>query len=118
MSVRGGESRLMAVTTAEPRTFEHHVIDFLAYLEFERGLSRNTLEAYRSDLLQFGAFLGRRGVDVVGAGHSDLSGFLTELAAGGEERPPVAAATLQRKAAGLRPFYRHLAREGGPDRDP
>ena len=30
------------------------VLDFIAYLEFERGLSRNTLEAYRSDLLQFG----------------------------------------------------------------
>ena len=50
---------------AEPRSFEHHVLDFLAYLEFERGLSRNTLEAYRSDLLQFGAFLGRRGTDVL-----------------------------------------------------
>ena len=37
--------------------FEHLVLDFLAYLEFERGLSRNTLEAYRSDLLQFGRFL-------------------------------------------------------------
>src|SRR5215211_6789634 len=45
---------------AEPRSFEHHVLDFLAYLEFERGLSRNTLEAYRSDLLQFGAFRARR----------------------------------------------------------
>ena len=44
---------------AEPRSFEHHVLDFLAYLEFERGLSRNTLEAYRSDLLQFGAYLDR-----------------------------------------------------------
>ena len=39
--------------------FEHLVLDFLAYLEFERGLSRNTLEAYRSDLLQFGDWLQR-----------------------------------------------------------
>ena len=38
-------------------------LDFLAYLELERGLSRNTLEAYRSDLQQFGQFLDRRGVD-------------------------------------------------------
>ena len=36
-------------------SFEDLVLDFLAYLELERGLSRNTLEAYRSDLLQFGA---------------------------------------------------------------
>ena len=43
----------------QPRTqpFEHLLLDFLAYLEFERGLSRNTLEAYRSDLLQFGEWL-------------------------------------------------------------
>ena len=39
------------------------MLDFLAYLEFERGLSRNTLEAYRSDLLQFGAWLRRTGRD-------------------------------------------------------
>src|SRR6478672_2613353 len=91
------------------------MLDFLAYLEFERGLSRNTLEAYRSDLLQLGAFLGRRGVDVH---HADLSAFLAELATGGEGRPPVAAATLQRKAACLRSFYRHLRREGVLDRDP
>ena len=36
--------------------FEALVLDFLAYLEFERGLARNTLDAYRTDLLQFGAF--------------------------------------------------------------
>ena len=45
------------------------MLDFLAYLEFERGLSRNTLEAYRSDLLQFGAHLektGRRRADASG----------------------------------------------------
>ena len=42
---------------APARPYEHLVLDFLAYLEFERGLSRNTLEAYRSDLLQFGAYL-------------------------------------------------------------
>ena len=94
------------------------MLDFLAYLEFERGLSRNTLEAYRSDLLQLGAFLGRRGVDVVDVQHADLSAFLSELATGGEGRPPVAAATLQRKAACLRSFYRHLRREGVLDRDP
>ncbi len=108
----------MAVVGAQPRSFEHQVLDFLAYLEFERGLSRNTLEAYRSDLLQFGAFLGRRGTDVLAAEHTDLAAFLSELAGGGPERPPVAPATLQRKAACLRSFYRHLRREGELHHDP
>ncbi len=69
-------------------------LDFLAYLELERGLSRNTLEAYRSDLLRFGEFLDRRGLSVMEARHGDLAAFLSELAAGAGERPPVAAATL------------------------
>jgi integrase/recombinase XerD len=100
---------------------ESLVLDFLAYLELERGLSRNTLEAYRGDLLQLGEFLRRRGVGPLQAGHSDLAAFLAELAAGTEERggrAPVAPATLQRKAACLRSFYRHLRREGLLERDP
>ena len=102
----------------DQRTFEHHVLDFLAYLEYERGLSRNTLEAYRSDLLQLGDYLQRAGVDVLAAQHEHLAGFLTELAAGDGERRPVAPATLQRKAACLRSFYRHLRREAIIEHDP
>jgi integrase/recombinase XerD len=105
--------------TAAPSTaFEHLVLDFLAELEFERGLSRNTLEAYRSDLLQFGQWLERAGTDAITAEHTELAGFLSELAAGHDSRPPVAPATLQRKAACLRSFYRHLRREGLVEHDP
>jgi integrase/recombinase XerD len=93
-------------------------LDFLAYLEFERGLSRNTLDAYRSDLLQFGEFLDRRKLNVMDARHGDLAAFLSELATGAGERPPVAAATLQRKTACLRSFYRHLRRESLIEHDP
>ena len=109
----------MALATA-PTThvFEGLVLDFLAYLEFERGLSRNTLEAYRSDLLQLGGYLTRSRVTIDDAAHGDLAGFLDELAAGAEDRPPVSPATLQRKVACLRSFYRHLRREGILDHDP
>ena len=97
----------------EHRPFEHLVLDFLAELEFERGLSRNTLEAYRSDLLQLGGWLERTGAEATTAAHSDLAGFLSELASGG-----ASPATLQRKAACLRSFYRHLRREGTIHHDP
>jgi integrase/recombinase XerD len=101
----------------DARPYEHLVLDFLAYLEFERGLSRNTLEAYRSDLLQFGRFLEARGADAVGATAADVSDFLVELAEG-NGRPPSSPATIHRKAACLRSFYRHLRREGLRDSDP
>ena len=61
------DARTHAPATSEP--LEHLVLDFLAYLEFERGLSRNTLEAYRSDLLQYGGWLKREGVDALAVGH-------------------------------------------------
>src|SRR5882762_10051498 len=96
--------------TAPPAAagIEGEILDFLAYLELERGLSRNTLEAYRSDLLQYGAWLTRTGRHALDAEHADLSAFLAELATGGNGRPPAAATTLQRKTACLRSFYRHL----------
>jgi integrase/recombinase XerD len=110
----------MPIATAPARTqpFEHMLLDFLAYLEFERGLSRNTLEAYRSDLLQFGEWLGRTGSDPTAVGHGPLSDFAAEIAAGREDRPPAAPATLQRKIACLRSFYRHLRRTGVIEHDP
>jgi integrase/recombinase XerD len=110
--------RLASPPSSAPEGIERLLLDFLAYLELERGLSRNTLEAYRSDLLQLGEFLHRRALGAIEAGHGDLAAFLAELAAGTGERPPVAAATLQRKAACLRSFYRHLRREGLIEHDP
>jgi integrase/recombinase XerD len=101
----------------ETGRFEHLLLDFLAYLEFERGLSRNTLEAYRSDLLQFGRFLEEHGGDALTATGAEVSEFLSLLAAG-NGRPPVSTATIHRKAACLRSFYRHLRREGLVDSDP
>ena len=62
--------------------FEALVLDFLAYLEFERGLARNTLDAYRTDLLQFGAFLAARDRDATEVARADVADFLADLATG------------------------------------
>ncbi len=102
--------------TAAERPFEHMLLDFLAYLEFERGLSRNTLEAYRSDLLQYGRFLDERGITAVGADGAQIEAFLAAL--GGSGGRTASPATIHRKAACLRSFYRHLRREGLLDADP
>ena len=101
---------------AAQQTFEHMLLDFLAYLEFERGLSRNTLEAYRSDLLQYGRFLEERGLTAVAAQSREIEDFLAAL--GGSGGRAASPATIHRKVACLRSFYRHLRREGLLDADP
>ena len=107
-----------SATRAPDHRLADFILDFLGYLELERGLSRNTLEAYRSDLLQFGEFLARRDLDPLAVEHGDLTAFVSELAEGRDGRRSVAAATLQRKVACLRSFYRHLRREQLIERDP
>jgi integrase/recombinase XerD len=91
-----------------PQTFEQLVLDFLTELEQQRGLARNTIDAYRSDLVQFGAFLVHRRRDALAVQHAELAAFVDELANSPTGKPPLAAATLQRKIACLRSFYRHL----------
>lgn len=104
--------------------FEALLLDFLAYLEFERGLARNTLDAYRTDLLQFGVFLALRSKGATEVERADVADFLADLATGrpakGEDpgRPPASPATISRKTACLRSFYRHLRREELIDADP
>ena len=111
----------IAVPRSEAPTdahFEALVLDFLAYLEFERGLARNTLDAYRTDLLQFGAFIGARGRPATEVVRADVADFLADLATGvpADEdgnggRAGCSSATVSRKTACLRSFYRHLRRE-------
>ncbi len=106
------------MTTTAPARLADLMLEFLAYLELERGLSRNTLDAYRSDIQQFGEFLARRRLDPLTITPVELASFVSELADGREGRPAVAPATLQRKVACLRSFYRHLRRERLIEHDP
>src|SRR3954451_6048037 len=87
----------------DQRPFEHLVLDYLAELEFERGLSRNTLEAYRSDLLQLGNWLEPAQAEATTAAASDLAVLLSEACdARGARRPRglPQRARLRRRVAG------------------
>ena len=108
----------MAIASPRAQPYDHLVLDFLAYLEFERGLSRNTLDAYRSDLLQFGEWLRHGGRDPLALDAAGLAAFVSELGLGRDGKGPAKPATLQRKVACLRSFYRHLRRRGLIEADP
>ncbi|MBK5232794.1 MAG: site-specific tyrosine recombinase XerD [Thermoleophilia bacterium] len=100
----------VATPEIENARFEHLLLEFLAYLELERGLSRNTLNAYRTDLLQFGGYLRERGIDPIGITAAEMSEFVGSLTSADGEHP-LAASTVHRKTAALRSFYKHLRRE-------
>jgi len=89
------------------------VDQFLDALWGERGLSDNTLSAYRSDLLLLASWLQSRGSALEGAAREDLQAYLAHGVAQGM-RPRTSARTLST----LRRFYRYLSREGMVDTDP
>lgn len=90
-----------------PRSAERLLERFLHHIGAERDLSSNTVAAYRSDLEQYFELCGRLGVDPLRAGHDAVRRFLAWLSTRGYSRASVA-----RKAAALRAFYRYAVRVG------
>jgi integrase/recombinase XerD len=86
---------------------------FLDAQWMERGLSENTLAAYRNDLAGLAAWLARRGGGLEVARREDLLEYLSERVIGGA-RPRTTARLL----SSLRRFYRYLVREGRISGDP
>jgi integrase/recombinase XerD len=87
---------------------------FLAHVKVERGLSRNTLEAYGRDLAKLMSFLGERGrVDVDDITPVDIADFLARMASDGMG-PRSRARTL----VAVRGLCKHLVAERWLDADP
>jgi integrase/recombinase XerD len=91
------------------------VIDcFLDALWMERGLSRNTLEAYGRDIAQFEVWLkGRSRRGLLETGRADLLAYLSKRVGDGV-KPRTSARTL----SSLRRFFRYAVREGLIQADP
>jgi len=86
---------------------------FCEALWLEDGLSRNTIEAYRGDLLAAARWLrAARGVGLGEAGEADLLAYVAERFA--DSRP----SSANRRLSVLRRFYRYLIRQGRCTEDP
>jgi integrase/recombinase XerD len=90
------------------------IIDkFLDAIWMERGLSANTLGAYRADLVALRRWLAERDVSLIYATRSDLLAFIAFRTEQGAKPRSTA-----RQLSSVRRFYRFLLREGLIKDDP
>jgi integrase/recombinase XerD len=101
------------VVTAYPNAVGPHLDAFTEMLTAERGASRNTVSAYRQDLIDFARFLERDGVTLAGADSGAVRKYLGALADNGR-----GARTAARHLSALRQFYRFLYSDGVRKDDP
>jgi integrase/recombinase XerD len=94
---------------------------YLDHLLVERGLSANTIAAYRRDLARYRAFLGSRGVtDPRDVDDAAVRSFMASVSASthGPDERPYRSTTVARTLSSVRSFHRFLVREGVTERDP
>lgn len=87
--------------------------EFLVWMSSERGRSRNTLQAYRRDLLGYQRWLAGRGRTVLTVTTSDLVELVAERRAS-----PAATTSVARQIAAVRMLHRYLAIEQQRPDDP
>ena len=86
---------------------------FIDTLWLERGLSANTLSAYRSDLKALGDWLDRQDMTLLQASRADLQYYLQQRSEQGAK-----PRTSARMLSSMRRFYRFLLRERLLNEDP
>ena len=85
---------------------ESRVKTHLEHLSVERGLSANTLAAYRRDLTRYRVFLDERGLtDLDAVSHADVNAFLASLQGS-------AASSAARTMSAVRGLHRFALAEG------
>jgi len=84
-----------------------HLNDFLIYIASEKGLSKNTIEAYRRDISSFIGFLERQSVtNILNVEQNHIFSFLSSL-----KNSNYATASISRALIALKVFFRFLKRE-------
>lgn len=86
---------------------QNEIDDFLAYIASEKGLAKNTIEAYSRDLNTFAKYLGDLNIDLENLRSDHIISFLSHLQAKG-----YASASLCRMLIAVKTFLRFLIREG------
>lgn len=114
MSPRSERDGSLFPAAPSPAWWEPELDRYLERLQSQRGLSANTVSAYRRDLRQFFAYLGEIGIDSIRRiDRTVIRGFLGLLDTKGYARRSVA-----RKISAVRAFLKDSVRRGNLDSNP
>ncbi|NHT17043.1 site-specific tyrosine recombinase XerD [Cellulomonas sp. IC4_254] len=92
---------------------------YLAHLTVERGLSANTLAAYRRDLTRYVDHLAAAGrTSVAEVTEADVEDFLTAVRTGSDGRAVLSASSAKRAVVAVRGWHRFAVLEGLTAADP
>jgi integrase/recombinase XerD len=110
---RGRDGRVDRIVTEDvtPSPLSRAVDRYLRHVSIERGLSGNTVAAYRRDLASYLALLAARGVTTPEAiSQPDVTAFAAML--GTREERTLTASSIARMLSSVRTFHRFLLEEG------
>ena len=92
---------------------------YLAHLDVERGLSANTLAAYRRDLSRYIDFLAARGISTpAGVTERDVEDYLLAVRTGVDGRAALSASSAARGVVAVRGWHKFCVPEGLAAVDP
>lgn len=83
-----------------------NIADYLRYVQIERGLSKNTIESYRFDLIEYLTFLNKQNINTWEVNVDQLNNFLAH-----EKDRGKATTSIARLLSSLRRFYQWLIRK-------
>jgi integrase/recombinase XerD len=92
---------------------EADVRTFLSYLRVEKGLSDNTIQSYRRDMLKFVEFLDKKNIDTATIRRTDVVEFMASL-----YKRRLDSRSVARHLVTIRHFFRFALLEGFVKEDP
>jgi integrase/recombinase XerD len=93
---------------------EEKIQEFLKFITVEKGYSQNTLAAYRNDLSQFAAYLGKHQLSWDQVDRDIIMDYIMLMKAEQE----YASSTVARKVAAIKSFFHYLVNQGELADDP
>ena len=94
-------------------SWESSILGFKSYLQLERSLSINSVDAYISDVKKLAAFAKKKKISELKINKSDLSNFILAVSKEG-----ISARSQSRIISGIKAFYKYLIMENYIKADP